>query len=374
MSRNNFIRVLCGCSLLLITACGAEPQTQQPGPQAKQSAPERKPVPIAVNHVQVGEAASYYVTTSTLEAEAHAEVRSRATGVLNKLNVEEGASVEKGQILALLDDADQKLRLELAQIAYDRASADFDRRRKMRDSGVLAPEEFDMVENTFKEAAANLKVAELDLSYTRIAAPISGTVVRRLVDRGDYISQGETLFAVMDLSPLLVRLHIPANRMGTVSPGQSLTLKAESVPEPLTADVSLVSPIVDPDTGTVKVTAELHQYPARIRPGDFVEVRVVTDRRQNAMMVPSVAVFEEQGKDILYIVEEGKAQRRTVEVGFVESGATEILSGITSEDLIVVKGQRNLRDGMTVDILEGPGAAEQTGDTTSKEEQLEATL
>ena len=104
----------------------------------------------------------------------------------------------------------------------------------------------------------------------------------------------------------------------------------------------------------MKVTAEVHDYPPGTRPGDFAQVRIVTARHERATLVPSRAVFEEQGNDILYVVEDGKAVRRVVETGFVDGDMTEIVDGLAAGELIVVKGQRQLRDGSGVEVIEGP--------------------
>jgi membrane fusion protein (multidrug efflux system) len=187
-----------------------------------------------------------------------------------------------------------------------------------------------------------------------VTAPFAGRVVRRHVDLGASVNPGTPLFDVMDVTPLLAKIHIPAKRMGFVEAGQAIEVALDGAEKPLLGVVSLISPIVDETTGTVKVTAEIRDYPAGTRPGDFAEARIVTARHEDAVLVPSRAVFEEQGQDILYAVEDGKAVRRVLETGFVDGDFTEVVSGADSGDLIVVKGQRQLRPDGDVEILEGP--------------------
>ena len=115
-------------------------------------------------------------------------------------------------------------------------------------------------------------------------------------------------------------------------------------------------PIVDETTGTVKVTAEIRKHPPGIRPGDFAEVQIVTERHQGAKLVPSRAVVQDEGESVVYVIANGKAARRVVKPGFVEGDVTEVLSGLEKGELVCVKGQRDLRDGQAVEILEGPGA------------------
>lgn len=346
--------------LLTLVSCSSE-QPQQQAAQPEKKGPTA--VPIAVANVDVGEAQNRYVTTTTLEAESRADLRSRSTGTVQELLVEEGQSVKAGQVLLVLEDYDQQLRVNAAKIELERVEMEHARLQRMNDAGVLAPQEYETIQIDLKKAKSDLESAELQLSYTRVRAPISGQVVRRLVDLGAHVTSGEMLFVMMDVDPLLARIFIPANRLGGVEVGQSVSMTVDSSTETIQGTISLVSPIVDPETGTVKVTAQLADPGARVRPGDFAEVRVVTDRRENAMLVPSIAVFEEQGKKVLYVAEDNVASRRVVKVGFIDEGYTEILSGIKAAEYVVVKGQRNLRDGVPVDILEGPQDGDQAAVT-----------
>ncbi|QTD52594.1 efflux RND transporter periplasmic adaptor subunit [Sulfidibacter corallicola] len=344
-----------GCSQA--TQGGQQPAAN--GQTAKKK--EVKPIPVAVTTVEVDDAASYYTTTTTIQAEYRASILARTTGVVRHLAHEEGATVEAGEMLLQLEDDDQKLKVRQAQLELKHLQNEQARRAKMREAGFLSPQEYDEIENQVERAMASVEEAELALSYTQVRAPFSGRLVRRLIDLGANVQPGTELFQIMDVDPLLLRVYIPANRLGRVQPGQEIKIRRDSDGTELTGIINLVSPIVDAESGTVKVTAQITSYPEGIRPGDFVEARVVTELRRDAMLVPSVAVFEEKGESILYVSNSGKAERRVVEVGFVESGKTEILEGITANDMVVVKGQRNLRDGIPIDVKEGGAGARAAG-------------
>ncbi len=348
------IRTVVSASLtMLILACGGESseldRSQQP--KAEESAT------VAVSHIQRGEAASYYTTTATLEAEYKAEIRSRTEGIVRELIHEEGDDVEAGELLLVIEDSDQVLRLRQAQIQAEQAKAEFVRRKSMTEAGFLSSQEFELTENALKQAEAELELATLMLSYTRVTAPFTGTVTRRSVDLGANISSGAALFNMMDMDPLLVKVFIPATRMGFVKVGQDLEIEVESNETHLTGHVRLISPIVDSETGTVKVTAEIRQYPAATRPGDFANISIITHRSQNALLVPTTAIIEDQGSHHVFITQDSRAFKRIVSIGFADRGQTEITNGLGGDELIVVKGQRNLKDGMAVEILSGPDAA-----------------
>ncbi len=313
-----------------------------------------KSVPVAVAEVAIGSASSFYTSTATLEPESLAPILSRTTGVVREILHEEGDRVGTDEVLLLLEDDGARHRVKQAEANLATARSEHVRRARMRDSGLMSEEEFETTENTLHVRQAELELAKLDLSYTRVSSPFDGRVVRRLVDLGAHVTPGTQLFEVMDVDPLLARVHIPAKRMGFVEVGQEILLLLESSETELAGVVSLVSPIVDPATGTVKVTAQIREYPEGTRPGDFAQVNIVTARHFDTALVPSVAVFEEQGQEVLYVVEEGAAVRRIVETGFVDGDLTEVVTGLSSEALVVVKGQRQLRDGADVEILDGP--------------------
>jgi len=342
----------------LAAGCGGGEGQAAGAPGGPQSAMHpgggRPDVPVAVDRVRTGTASSYYTTTATLEAESHAEIASRTTGVVREILREEGDLVPAGATLLVLEDDEAKLRVQQAEANYDLALADYDRRAAMKESGLLSDGDYETTKSNLKVRESELGLARVALSHTRIEAPFEGRVVRRLVDLGANVTPGTPLFEMMDVTPLLVRVHIPAKRMGVVAEGQSMEVRLDSTGEVLTGVVSLVSPIVDATTGTVKVTAEIHDYPEETRPGDFAEVKIVTARHENAMLVPSLAVFEEQGENVLYVAEDGKAVRRVVEPGFVDGNDTEIESGLEPGELVIVKGQRQLRPDGGIEILEGP--------------------
>ncbi len=342
---------------LVLAACGkSEAQPGGPANAGPDAAAPQKPEPVAVKRVTFGDAKSIFSTTATLEAEQRADVVSRTTGVVRRIEVEEGDMVKKDQVLLTLEDENQKLQLKMAQIKVQNLQKEYQRLKPVHEQGILSAQEFEALESRIEEAQASVELAELNLSYTVVRAPFSGSLTRRYLDQGAAVQPNAALFQIMDTSPLLARIHIPANRMGSVHSGQSVVLTLDSSASELVGKLSLVSPIVDASAGTVKVTAEIANYPAGTRPGDFVQVNVVTESHANAMLVDTVAVFEDKGEQVLYIVVDGKAVRKVVKVGFVERGVTEILAGIDGSEWIVVKGQRNLRDGAAVDVLEGASA------------------
>ncbi len=310
-----------------------------------------KTVPVEVISPKKGTAASHYVTTSTLTPSSDARINSRTAGVVRKILHEEGDDVKAGQVLLLLEDDDQRLRLKQAKIKLSSAETEYNRLNKMQKAGVVSQNDWDLTRNNYLNAKAELELAELVLSYTRIAAPFDGRVVWRGVDLGAYVSKGDLLFRMMSIHPLLIRVYVPAARTAKLRAGQKVALNVETVEAPLQGIIKLVSPIVDPSTGSVKVTIRLDQYPVAVRPGDFVEINMVTDRRENALLLPGVAILEERGQHFVFTVQSNQAIRRNVNPGYVVGEWTEVISGLKAEDIVVSKGQRYLNDGNHLKVI-----------------------
>lgn len=310
------------------------------------------PAHVAVEAVERGVAVSRYATTATLEAENRAEILARAGGVLAKLLVEEGDGVREGQELLVLDDSEARLRLRQAEVELAKQRAIFERQKASFEQQLISQADFDLAKTAFEAAEAQQQLAAHDLSYTRVKAPFRGTVVRRLVNVGQTVNVGTPLFEIANFEPLLARIYVPAKDMGTLAEKQAAEVTVGGGGS-VRGSVSLVSPVVDPTTGTVKVTVSLHDYPAGTRPGDFVQVSVVTARHEGVLRVPNLAVFEDKGERVVYVARDSVAERRPVEIGFIEETHTEIQKGLTPGEQVIVKGQRSLKDGAPIRILEG---------------------
>ncbi|MFT5453134.1 MAG: membrane fusion protein (multidrug efflux system) [Enterobacterales bacterium] len=349
--------LLIGMSLMSISACsdnkvpseqgkGGQKRPNQGGKRAKVNA-----TPVIVVNPVIDTATAYYSTTAALEPKSDAKINARSSGVVRQLLHEEGDDVERGTVLLQLEDDEQKLRALQAHQKYLSTEKEYLRLSKMRKAGVVPAKEYDAAEIAFQTAKTDKKLTELALYHTKVRAPFSGRLVTRNVDLGAYVAQGELLFRMMAIHPLLVRVYLPASRIGIASNGDEVELKIDSVAKPLFGQIELVSPIVDPGTGTIKITIRLDDYPTQVRPGDFTEVKVITDKHKNALLIPSVAVIEERDKKFIFVEQDNKAIRKTVESGFVVDSHTEIISGINEDDRVIIKGQRNLNDGVSVVVM-----------------------
>jgi membrane fusion protein, multidrug efflux system len=352
--------------LILLAGCagedeGGSPQARGPGhggPHGGGRPPEQA-VPVAVQDAGQGVISSYYDATASLEAEKTAEVLARVTGTVEAISAEEGDLVNAGGALLSVDNDEYRYRVEQAEANTANLLSRFKRMEAMRAEDLSSEEEFQSSLSELENARAEEGLARLTLSYTMVAAPFRGRVTNRLVDVGQNVSVGTPLFELSDFDPLLARVHVPSREFNQLQRDQDVDLVLDSDGTRLKGRIKLISPVIDPASGTIKITVEVDDYPAGVRPGDFAAVRIVTERREGVTLVPRGAVLTDKGETVVYVPIDGEgedagvvAERRIVETGFTDDDHTEIVTGLVSGETVVVKGQRSLKHGTPLKILE----------------------
>ena len=340
---------------------GGKAEAQGKGPTGRPTQPASA---VAVVAAHLGDIATYYSATASLDPNKEADILARVNGVLKAPLVEEGDRVREGQILIEIEDAEYRHRVTQADVELHQQRLNLERSQKMQAQGLVSAEEADAALSKMKAAEATWELANLELSYTKVRSPFAGRVIARVVDEGRTVSNGTVLFTLADLSRLLARVHVPAREFRSIQTEQPVELVVDSTGDRLVGRIQLVSPVVDPKAGTIKVTIEIPAFPQSTRPGDFAEVSIVTDRHEDVVVVPRIAVLTEKQERIIYVADGDTAQRRVVDIGFEDDIDVEVMSGLDPGEMVVVQGQRSLSDGQKITVLErlelgSPTAAEE---------------
>ena len=320
---------------------------------------EKTPVPVSVSPIALGAVSSYITTTANLVPENEVKVLAEAEGRVDQVMVEEGDRVGRGQILAQLvkDDADitfkkAHLRSESARLAHERAV-------KVVDENLMSREAFDKVTLENEVAQQELAEAQWRLDKTTIRAPFGGRVTERVVKPGQHVRPGDALFTVSDFDPLIARIYLPEKDVIGLQEGREvrITLKASDDTR-FAGRIRQISPVVDPATGTVKVTVEAAARPAIVRPGAFVTIEIVREVHARAVLLPREAVIRELQDSYVFVVRGDVAERREVSLGLEEGGRIEALSGVTAGEQVIVAGQGGLKPGSPVKVIAAPEASD----------------
>lgn len=352
------VAVLVGLFLILRpaqvsnAASKSETAAKNDAKDAKKDQERKLPVEVAV--AKNGTISSSLITTASLEPDRQVTLIAETNGTVDRLLVEEGNGVREGQLLAVLSEREKAVKLEQAKIRVENAKQELERKDASFKARIISESEYDKAKYEMEVAIAEQNAAQVELDRTTIRAPFSGIITERFIEKGQNINPEDKLFTLADVNPLEAKVYLPEKEIFGVKTGQSVQMALNSQKNvKFEGTVRQINPAVDPKTGTVKVTVEINKVPQEVRPGSFVDVKMVTRKHDNALLIPKKALLEEAGERFVYVIENNKATRRVVTIGFTDDVNAEILSGVSEAENVVIAGQGSLRDGSKTEIVSG---------------------
>lgn len=364
-------------AFLLLAACQQgekqdEESAESESADESEEEQEAPAIPVETSSATRGDIFASYSGTAPVEAFADATVIAKVGGEVRKIYVEEGDDVKTGQILAKLDG--DRLRLEQLQTQANLAKLqrDYNRNVDLIDRGLISAGELEKLRFEMEALEATNKLAKLQLSYADIRAPIDGVVAERFIKVGNTLNMEAPTFQITSFEPLVSYLHVPEREFRRIAADQEATLIIDALGgTAFPAKVARVSPIVDPTTGTFKITIEVSDPTRQLKPGMFARIGIIYDMHTNALQVPRSALIDEVGTTSIFVVEDEVAHRREVETGFTGAGLVEIVSGLTDSDIFVAIGQSGLKDGSKVVIINSEETAESSASDESADDDVE---
>ena len=320
---------------------------------AEEDAEEAKdaPIPVEVAEVRQDGVASYISATANLVPENEVKVLAEWEGRLARLLVEEGQWVQKGQVLAELAQGDAPMAVEKAKVRLENARVAHGRTATLADEGLMSPQDREKAAMELGVARQELAEAEWRIEKAQVRSPFTGQVTRRTAQPGQDVRLGDELFVVSQLEPLVARIYLAEKDVLGLTDDRPvrIALKADEAIV-FGGRIHQISPVVDPATGTVKVTVQAIRPPAEVRPGAFVRVDVVKEERPEAVVVPKVALVRELQKTYVFVAEEEVARKREVALGLEEGAVVQALSGVAAGEQVIVAGQGALEDGAAIKL------------------------
>jgi len=358
--------------ILLFTACGeSEPPAQGGG----------FPTPmVSVAEVIVKTVTPWAQVNGQIVAKEIVEIQPRVGGVINKVSFKEGESVKKGDLLYVLDQQPFKTELSGAKANLSRAQAqaslavsEVTRAKDLVKRNLLSPEKYDQLLATENQAHANVesakasvKLAELNLAYTKIRSPIDGQIGQTLISQGNLVSSTPTpdhLTTIFSLDPIYVMFGVDEmNYLKHIKTIKKFTQeKSDQKPiiqfglshekdYPYEGHIDFISSQVNADTGTVLIRAVLDNKNRDLIPGLFAKVKVPISDPVEALLISDHAVLTDQDRRYVYVLnDKNQALRRDVKLGGQFDGLRMITEGLSAGEQIVVHGiQKVFFPGMEV--------------------------
>jgi multidrug efflux system membrane fusion protein len=322
----------------------------------------RSSIPVYLNGL--GNVTAFYTVT----------VKSRVDGQLMKVDFDEGDLVKTGQVIVEIDPRPYQVQLELAEatLAHDEAvlgnaKVDLERYQLLRTTEAIPQQQLDtqvalvaQYEATIKQDAANIDNAKLQLTYAKVTAPISGVAGLRLVDPGNIVhaSDAAGMVVITQLQPISVLFTIPEDSLPQVIQqvhgGAHLSVDAynrDNSKKLASGRLQTIDNQIDNTTGTSKLKAVFDNKDGVLFPQQFVNIRLLVNTLADQLVVPSVAIQNGQQGTFVYIVDDrSKVHLKPVEAGIASGTSTQILSGISEGERVVVDGTDRLVEGAQVRV------------------------
>lgn len=341
--------LLCG-----LAACGEEPQQAEEAPA----------VAVETATVRRSDFLEDVTGIGTLLAVEVVRIRPEASGIVREIRFREGERVNKGALLFLLD-ANKLLRelaanqaaLQSARASLENAGRSYQRFWRLYERRTVSKDELDQRQTEFRVAQAEVSRLEAQVALDRerledmrIRAPMAGSLSQRNVDVGDYVEEGDELVTLYS-ERLEITFDVPERYMGRVRLGQSVSITVTAYPErEFEGRVSFVSPSVNVATRKFTVKALVGDPEALLKPGAFATASLVLDVREGRPAVPESALVATREGYLVFVVRDGKAVMRPVEIGLRRTGLAEVRRGLDVGQEVVVAGQLSLSEGTPVRI------------------------
>ena len=317
----------------------------------KSDAPASNATVVETAIVKTAKLAQGITAVGSLRSDESVVIRPEIAGRIAQILFQEGKPVRKGATLVRFDDSVQQAELEQATANLNLSKSKFDRAIDLQKKGFISSQAKDEADNNFKVAQASHDLAFAKLTKLEIKAPFSGTVGLRSVSVGDYIRDGQDIANLEALDPLKVDFRVPEIFLKQVASGQALQVNLDAFPnQAFEGKVLAINPLLDANGRSIVIRAVVKNADARLRPGMFARVRLLTSNVQDAMTIPEQALLPQGEEFYVFRVVDGRAARIKVEIGQRREGVVEILRGVGKDDVIVTAGQLKIRDGAAVKI------------------------
>ncbi len=242
---------------------------------------------------------------------------------------------------------------DVSRSVYDQQKAQRDQLKEQYEAALSLARQNHAAVLTARANVANaesqLGLARRSLSYAVVFSPIDGYVAERNADLGEYVSPTSKVATIVRINPLRIRIDIPEQAIPEVSVGQSVSVTTSAWPDKnFSGRIARISPNVTPSSRTLSVEAEIDNSSGALKPGQFASVRILQSRSQPAVLVPSRAVQTEAGVSRVFVIKDGRAQQRLVQLGQTESDLVEIKSGVGEGEQVATSNLDQLSDGVAV--------------------------
>lgn len=313
----------------------------------------KTPVPVTVVSVSKGILNQQYKAVATVHGKSEIPVLSQVNGVLQKVNVQIGYRVKKGQSLAILDSRLQLADLRQAQAQLARSADELGRAQALVDRRLANQTRLQTAIAQRSADQENVNRLSTLLSFTNFLSPLTGIITDQRVFTGATVQAGSHLFTVSDVSGLVVITKVPETIASRLKAGDEALIRSEFTTDPLPAKIIHVYPASDTVSHQIGVELNLGAVFPKLKPGYQVSVLFSTAMREQAFTLDRTAITEDtqSGEVTVFVVKDNKVEKRKIKLGVVLEDQVEVIQGLSEGEMVVTKGMERLKDGAPVKII-----------------------
>lgn len=348
--------------LLLIGCQGGESPSLEASPSEEEFSKK-----VVVTRPKLQKVVHYERGVGTFIPYEEVMVSSEIVGRIEKIFVDEGRRVKKGDVLArveqerfLYEVKKAEAQLAKAQQELVNSKATLERQKKLFEQGVIGEQDYEdflneskVYDQEEKEAVALLKLAKKDYKDTLIISPLNGIINERLISEGEHVEEDDNLFHILQIGPLKFSFTAPEKSASYLRLQAEIKVEVEAYPgEEFTGKVYFIAPFVEENIRALRLKALFDNPDERLRPGFFGHVKLILDGGKESFVLPEKAVLiREEGPYIFVVDGDEVARKKPVTIGYHTEDGLEITSGVSKDDLVIMEGNQELLENSKVKIL-----------------------
>jgi membrane fusion protein, multidrug efflux system len=310
---------------------------------------EMPPMPVEAVAARRDTVVDAIAATGQIEAVQALELRPEVEGRIVEILFREGQEVAEGAPLFKVDDAELKAQVARAEADRDLARQALERTRQLIAQNASSAADLERADAAARSADAQYDLLRIRLDRTVVRSPFAGVAGQRLVSLGAFVNSSTRLVTLQTVNPQRATFRVPERYTRQLRRGQSVEFAVAALPNrTFTGDVEFVDPVVELPARTILVKALVPNGHRLLHAGMFIEARLATEIRPEAVVIPEDAVLPLQNANVVWVAVDGKAERRDVTLGVRTPGFVEVRSGVQAGELVVVGGAARLFPGAAV--------------------------
>lgn len=289
---------------------------------------------------------------AVLEPENEVTISVNAQGKLQNLHIDLGTVVSKGQVLGTVDTKLKELNLQSTELTMNKQQSDYERNADLLKGNAISEQNVKDSKYQYENTKIQVEQLKTQINDSRVVSPISGVIIKKSVEEGEFVNPGTPIATVVNVSQLKAKVMVNEKEAYRVVNGQEVSITCDVYPgREFTGKVRYISPAGDENHNYEVEIVITNTADLKLKAGTFIRVNLGRGGSEECLQVPKTALAEGIKNPYVYIIQDGKAVTRKISIGREIGENIEVLSGLEKGEAVIVSGQINLIDGSLVEVM-----------------------